>query len=70
MTSRSLPRLRGRLLQTAQRKRFRRREVAGAMLVMDRERLDRLADDRPRAVGRLEQPFPAARGLFELPYPA
>jgi hypothetical protein len=56
-------------LQRFQRKLFCRREVAGAMLVMDGKRLARLPGNRPRAAGHIEHVAPVCGGQVVLPRP-
>ena len=53
-------------LQSLQRKLLRRRQIAGAMLVMYRQRLDRFSCDLWRTGGRLEQPPPTRCGKVVL----
>ena len=50
-------------VKTPQRKRSRRGQIARAMLVMDGERLARLAREMRRTGGNLEQLAPARRGI-------
>ena len=50
-----------RVSETPQRKRFRRGQIAHAVLVMDGERLGRFAHDRRRTAAHLEQLPPARR---------
>src|SRR5438094_4396125 len=52
--------------QTPQRKRFRRRQIADAMLVMNRERLGRLARGGGRTFGHVEHLPPASRRVVVL----
>ena len=47
--------------QTPQRERLRQRQIAHAVLVVNRQRLGRLAHDRRRTAAHLEQLPPAAR---------
>ena len=53
------------LFQTPQRKRFRRVQIAHAVLVMDRERLVRFARQPRRAPVGVKETPPVGGGLFE-----
>ena len=53
-------------LQAQQRKRFRRAEIAHAMLVVDRERFARLAGERRRTAAHIDDLLPAPGGFVVL----